>query len=121
MPLLPNDKLPSPKTESKLPYHNDDKLKVTLPKLYEGCVDYYVGMQYPDGQLFVIKKKNKLFDFQEPLLKWENSSKTAIDNMPITKDMPRGKYMLYLLRTPEGVDNPLEHLDELSISNFEVK
>ncbi len=121
MPLLPNGKkLPAP-TPSKSTYRNGDNLQVTLPSLYEGCVDYYVGLQYPNGQFFVITKTDKLFDFQEPLPKWEGLNKTAIDNMPITKDMPRGEYTLYLLRTSEGLDNPLEHLDELSVSSFEVK
>ena len=45
----------------------------------------------------------------------------AID-MPI-KDMPYGIYTLYLLRTPEGVDDPLadEYLEDVSFSIFEVR
>jgi hypothetical protein len=128
LPLLPNGKnLPAP-TPSQSVYNNGDKLRVTLPSLFEGCVDYYVAMRYPQeagSGLFIItkpaKKLNDLTAFTGSPLQWNGSGNVAID-MPI-EDMPLGIYTLYLLRTPEGVANPLadKHLENVSTSTFEVK
>ncbi|MDM8568595.1 hypothetical protein QUF50_03595 [Thiotrichales bacterium HSG1] len=126
--LLPSGKnIPPPELLilSESIYHNGDKLTVELPKIFDGYLDYYIGLQYPapDDKLFIITKKTDELPapYQGQLSKWESLGNIAIENMPITEDMPRGKYTLYLLRTPEGVDNPLDHLEELSVSSFEVK
>jgi len=128
IPLLPNGKnLPAP-TPSQSVYSNGDKLQVTLPNLFEGCVDYYVAMGYPPeagSGLFIVtkpaKKLNDLTAFTGSPLQWNGSGNVAID-MPI-EDMPLGIYTLYLLRTPEGVAEPLadKHLENVSTSTFEVK
>ena len=128
MPLLPNgENLPAP-TPSQSVYSNGDKLQVTLPSLYEGCVDYYVAMGYPPeagSGLFIVtkpaKKLNDLIAFTGSPLQWNGSGNVAID-MPI-ENMPLGIYTLYLLRTPEGVAEPLadKFLENVSTSTFEVK
>jgi len=128
MALLPNgENLPAP-IPSQSVYSSGDKLKVTLPSLFEGCVDYYVALRYPPetgGGLFIItkpaRKLNDLIAFTGSPLQWNGSGNVAID-MPI-EDMPLGIYTLYLLRTPEGVDDPLadEYLEDVSFSIFEVK
>jgi hypothetical protein len=128
IPLLPNGKnLPAP-TPSQSVYSNGDKLQVTLPNLYEGCVDYYVAIAYPPevgSSLFIVTKTarnlNDLTAFTGYPLQWNGSGNVAID-MPI-ENMPHGIYTLYLLRTPEGVADPLadKYLENLSFSFFEVK
>jgi hypothetical protein len=128
LPLLPNgENLPAP-TPSQSVYSNGDNLQVTLPNRFEGCVDYYVALRYPPeagGGLFIItkpaKKLNDLTAFTGLPLQWNGSGNVAID-MPI-EDMPLGIYTMYLLRTPEGVANPLadEYLENVSTSTFEVK
>jgi len=137
--LLPNNKNPpalSPAQilfrngdtlqPSKAVYRNGDSLKVefqlmALPSYI--CARYYVGIAYPDGRFFIVTQLNQFepFDWQFLPL-WKGIGNTVIDK-PIDNNWPRGDYLLYLLRMPASIEDPVNHLDngELNVTTFRVE
>ncbi len=106
-------------------YHNGDTLRVTLPALPSGQVQYLLA-GLPDGSLFLLTGLNEfvLFDGENTpafQAKGLEGQKLAME-IPVSSAVPRGKYTLYLLRIPEGV-NLLSHPEQwiLGISEFKVE
>jgi hypothetical protein len=124
--LLPNGQLPPAPLPSQLVYHNGDILHVEFQASLlplQSCVRYHFAIVYPDGQFFIISKKDELEEFNPPsLAHWEDAGNVLIDK-PISDDMPRGDYQLHILRMPEGITDPLNNLDkgELNVGQFRVE
>ncbi|HIE01078.1 MAG TPA: hypothetical protein EYP59_12455 [Thiotrichaceae bacterium] len=107
-------------------YRYGDNLKVEFD-LHElpsySCAFYSVGMAYPDGRFFMITRLNEFQAFNPSFLpQWQGTGMVVIDKQ-IADDMPRGDYQLYLLRMPQGIENPLSNLDqgELNVKQFRIE
>jgi hypothetical protein len=122
-------------------YRNGDNLKVEF-NLHELpayiCARYYVGIAYPDGNLFIIKETiNDLNDKEalnedglkklEPLnpvyLPHWIGEKNVVIEQSVNDSLLRGNYLLYLLRMPRIINDPVNNLDkgELNVSQFRIK
>ncbi len=105
---------------SQTVYHNGDTLRVTLPSLPAGQVQY-VGRSLPDGTLFLLSNLNGFVPVDAANIPVFQGGEVAIE-APINADMPRGEYILYLLRIPVGVDL-LTHPEQwmVGVSGFKVE
>ncbi len=105
-------------TPSKAVYHDGDHLRVTVPLLPTGQVQY-VGMGLPDSTLFLLTGLNGFVPLDAaniPVFQGE----VAIE-VPVA-GIPKGEYKLYLLRIPVGVDlltNPEQWM--VGVSGFKVE
>jgi ligand-binding sensor domain-containing protein len=101
-------------------YHDGDMFKVTLPPLPAGQVQY-VGVGLPDGRIFVLADLNGFVLFDGATLPVWQSGDVAIE-VPVSADIERGEYVVYLLRVPIGVE-ALAHPEQwmLGISKFKVE
>lgn len=126
MPLLPEGTLPPAPIPSQTVYHHGDTLRIefqTLGLPPQSCIRYYFGIAYPDGRFFIMPDFNRLEPFNPPYLPhWVGTGNVVLDK-PIDNDMPSGDYILYLLRMPEGIDDPVNNLDkgELNVGQFRVE
>jgi hypothetical protein len=126
MPLLPSGQnIPAP-SPSKTVYQHGEQLRVEFQSVglpAQSCIRYYFGIAYPDGRFFIITQLNRfeLFDWVYLPL-WTGQQNVIIDK-PIDNDMPRGEYLLYILRMPEGINDPINNLDkgELNVSSFRIE
>jgi ligand-binding sensor domain-containing protein len=110
---------PAP-TPNQTLYHDGDTLRVTLPPLPAEQVQY-VGRSLPDGTLFLLSNLNGFVTLDAANIPVFQDGDVAIE-APITADMPRGEYILYLLRIPVGVDL-LTHPEQwmVGVSGFKVE
>jgi DNA-binding beta-propeller fold protein YncE len=90
---------------NQLVYHNGDMVKVTLPDLRLKDYKQYIGIELPDGQIFVVTEPGKfqLYDGKEPPV-WNGKGNTVIDGFAVTSDTLRGKYHLHLILLPEEAE-----------------
>ena len=107
-------------TANQAVYHNGDTLRVTLPSL-PAEQQQYVGVALPEGTIFVLSDLNGFVPFDGVTLPVWQSGEMAIE-LPISAELPRGAYTLYLLRLPIGVE-PLAHREQwiLGESGFKVE
>ena len=107
-------------TPNQAVYHNGDILRVTLPSL-PAEQEQSVGIALPEGTVFVLKYLNGFVPFDGLTLPVWQSGEIAIE-LPISAELPRGAYTLYLLRLPIGVE-PLAHREQwiLGESGFKVE
>jgi len=107
-------------TPNQAVYHDGDTLRVTLPSL-PAEQQQYVGVALPDGTVFVLKYLNGFEPFDDVTLPVWQSGEVAIE-LPVSADLPRGNYTLYLLRLPIGLE-PLAHREQwmLGESGFKVE
>ncbi len=110
---------PAP-TPNQTLYHDGDSLRVTLPPLPAEQVQY-VGRSLPDGTLFLLSNLNGFVTLDAANIPVFQGGEVAIE-MPVSADMPRGEYILYLLRIPVGVDL-LSHPEQwmVGVSAFKVE
>ncbi|MCK5523642.1 MAG: hypothetical protein KAI83_10965, partial [Thiomargarita sp.] len=110
---------PAP-TPNQTLYHDGDNLRVTLPPLSAEQVQY-VGRSLPDGTLFLLSNLNGFVTLDAANIPVFQGGEVAIE-MPVSADMPRGEYILYLLRIPVGVDL-LTHPEQwmVGVSAFKVE
>ncbi|MEK8015218.1 MAG: WD40 repeat domain-containing protein, partial [Candidatus Parabeggiatoa sp.] len=101
-------------------YHNGDILRVTLPSL-PPKQQQYVAITLADGTVFVLKYLNGFVPFDGKTLPVWQSSEVAIE-LPVSAELPRGDYTVYLLRLPQGLE-PFAHRKQwkLGTSAFKVK
>jgi hypothetical protein len=107
-------------TPSQAVYHEGDNLRVTVPLLPAGQAQY-VGIALPDGTIFVLTDLNGFVPFDNVTLPVFQGGEIAIE-LPMSADIPRGAYTLYLLRMPLSVE-PLAHPEQwkLGVSSFKVE
>ncbi len=100
--------------------HDGDMFKVTLPPLPAGQVQY-VGVALPDSSIFVLGYLNAFAPFDNATLPVWQGSETAME-VPLSGGIPRGDYVVYLLRMPVGVE-PLANPEQwaLGVSTFKVE
>ena len=100
-------------------YHNADTAVVTVPPAPEGYTQY-VGMRIPGGQTLIFSQKNTMQPFNGMNLPPWQGGEIALEQI-ILPNIPRGKYLLYLLYAPEGVE-PMAHSEKwtLNVSTFRV-
>jgi len=126
LPLLPNGTVPPAPSPSQTIYHHGDTLQVefqTVGLPPQSGIHYHFAIAYPDGQLFFIPDVNRFEAFNPAVLQhWRGNGKVLIDK-PIGEDMPRGEYQLYLLRMPEGIADPLNHIEKgkLNDTRFRIE
>ena len=130
-------------------YHNGDNLRVEFelhnlklkpnkePSEYL-CARYYVGIAYPDGNLFIIRESINDLNDKEALnedgfkklellnpasLPYWSGEENVVIEQSVNDSLPRGEYLLYLLRMPQGIDDPVNNLDkgELNVKPFQIK
>jgi ligand-binding sensor domain-containing protein len=101
-------------------FHDGDMFKVTLPALPAGHVQY-VGVGLPDGSIFVLAELNGFVPFDGATLPVWQGGEVAIE-VSVNAGIPRGEYVVYLLRVPVGVE-PLAHSEQwvLGQSKFRVE
>jgi ligand-binding sensor domain-containing protein len=101
-------------------YHDGDMFKVTLPPLPTEQAQY-VGVALPDGTIFVLTDLNGFMPFDGVIFPVFQGGDIAIE-LPVSADIPKGAYTLYLLRMPLGVE-PLAHPEQwkLGVSSFKVE
>ncbi len=111
--------LPTPIPNQSV-YHPNDILRVTLPTLPAGQ-EQYMGIASPDGNIFVLNYVNQFTPFDGSIIPQWQGNNIAME-LPIVPWMPRGQYVLYLLRMPIGIE-PLKHSEQwqLGMMIFEVK
>jgi len=107
---------------SKSIYQDGDQVKITIPKTPPTGQSQYFGIELPNNMgLFLAKNLNEFYSFDgSTLLEWQGGD-TAID-IPLTPDLPRGKYTAYLLRSLKGID-PLkasENQSALGVNSFVI-
>ncbi|WP_103918359.1 ligand-binding sensor domain-containing protein [Candidatus Venteria ishoeyi] len=100
-------------------YRNGDTIRVTLPPLPVDK-DQYVGIALPNGSVFVLSDFNAFSSLGASLPLWQGGD--VMFEVPVSADLPRGSYPLFLLRVPHGV-NPLENpeLWELNVGSLVVE
>ncbi|MEK8016959.1 MAG: two-component regulator propeller domain-containing protein [Candidatus Parabeggiatoa sp.] len=102
-------------------YHDGDTLRITLPPLPSGKVPY-IGIGLPDGSaVYTLPEKNGFMPFDGTTLSaWQDGN--VVVELPITSDLARGEYPLYLLRVKAGVE-PLAHPEfwELNVGAMRVE
>jgi len=118
---LPNgpevpETLGQPPIANQTAYHNNDTLRVSLPALPEGQVQY-VAVGIPDGTIFVLAKQNGFEPFKGDNLPAWQGGEIAIE-VPINAELPRGQYTLYLLRVPQGIE-PLNNRELWKLGNLQ--
>jgi len=88
---------------SQIVYKEGETIRVTLPPLPSGQTEY-VAIALPDNQfIFTLSALNALLPYDGiNLPAWQGSD--VVIKKPITADIPRGEYTLYLLRMPIGVE-----------------
>jgi WD40 repeat protein len=113
----PDNAAPTP---NQAIYHDGDLCKVTLPPLPTEQ-EQYVGVALPDGTIFVLTYLNGFVPFDGIIFPVFQGGETAIE-FPMSADIPKGEYALYLLRMPLGVE-PLAHPEQwvLGVSSFKVE
>ena len=113
----PDNAAPTP---NQAIYHDGDICKVTLPPLPTEQ-EQYVGVALPDGTIFVLTYLNGFVPFDGIIFPVFQGGETAIE-FPMSADIPKGEYTLYLLRMPLGVE-PLAHPEQwvLGASSFKVE
>lgn len=131
--LWPEGQSIPPLSPAQLNFHNGDTLKPSQSVYHEGdriqvdfdlhelvpeiCAYYYLAILYPTAEFFLITERidtlEKLVKFDLiNLLPWQGQGNRVID-LPVDSLLPRGKYLLYLLRMPTAVTDPLAHLGEI--------
>ena len=92
-------------TPNQSVYHNGDMVKVTLPDLRLKDYKQYIGIELPDGQIFVVTEPGKfqLYDGKEPPV-WNGKGNTVIDGFAVTSDTLRGEYHLHLILLHEEAE-----------------
>jgi len=77
-------------------------------------------MRIPGGQTFLFSHKNTMQPFNSVNLPAWQGGEVALEQI-ILPNIPRGKYLLYLLYAPEGVE-PMAHSEKwtLNVSTFRV-
>jgi len=90
---------------NKFVYHNGDAVKVTLPDLRLKDYKQYIGIELPDGQIFVVTEPGKfqLYDDKEPPV-WNGEGNIVIDGFPVISDTLRGEYHLHLILLPKEAE-----------------
>ncbi len=124
--LLPHGQNVPPLVPSQRVYHPGDILQVEfqatgLPP--QSCLRYHFVIAYPDGRFFVLTDFNRFEAFNPPFLPhWIGTGNVVIDK-PIDNDMPHGEYQLYILRMPEGIEEPLNHVErgKLNVGQFRIE
>jgi hypothetical protein len=119
---------------SQTVYQRGETLRVEFPLFRlspDSCILYYLGLEYPDKKLMVIKDFNVLEALNPTSLShWigighttEKQDAQIVIEMPVDENWPRGQYKLHLLRMPALVEDPVSNLGlgEWNVSNFEVK
>jgi demethylspheroidene O-methyltransferase len=104
---------------SEAVYHNADTALVSIPPAPEGYTQY-IGMRIPGGQTVILTEKNAMQPFNSVNLPPWQGGDIALEQI-ILPNIPRGKYLLYLLHAPEGVE-PMAHSEKwtLNVSSFRV-
>lgn len=90
---------------SKNSLNDGDLLTLSLPDA-KASFDRYVVLQMADGvTYFVLTAKNTVVPFNPiaPIPSWQSANLTALE-LPISADIPRGNYLLYLVDLPTGLD-----------------
>jgi hypothetical protein len=66
---------------------------------------------------------NEAIPFDGVTLSTWQGDDVVVDSLPVTSDLQRGEYSLYLLRINKGVDNPLAHPDlwELNLGSVTIE
>jgi len=106
----------------KTVYHDGETARITLPQLPAGKVAY-VLIGFPDGQTMLnLKNKNDFTTYEETSLSAWQGSEALVIEWPITADLQRGEYRLYLLRVKTGVE-PLSHPEfwELNVGSVTIE
>jgi demethylspheroidene O-methyltransferase len=105
---------------SKSVYQNGDTVQVFVPPSLEEQVQY-LGIKIPGGQMFLLNQRNGFQPFDEVKLSVWGGDQIAVEQIVMPK-IPRGKYLLYLLCTPEG-EEPLAYSGQwtLNVSMFRVQ
>lgn len=109
-----------------------DLVSIKIPPVPQGNIPY-VGILYPlvyppvQDHFFLITDLNTEIPYNGTLLPWTGEEKVFEfvlgESSPLNgRHLPNGKYYLYFLRVPEGID-PFEDTScwELGMSNFEVR
>lgn len=93
---------------------------VTLPNLPTEQAQY-VGVALPDGTILVLESFNGFVPFDGITLPVWQGSEVAIE-VPVSAGIPRGEYVVYLLRMPIGVE-PLANSAQwqLGVKAFQVE
>jgi ligand-binding sensor domain-containing protein len=92
----------------KTVYHDGDILRITLLKDLPRNKNSYIGIAFPDGStILIFSKPNVAKPFDGITLSpWQGED--IVIEMPVTANLPRGEYPLYLLRVKKGIE-PLTH------------
>ena len=126
IPLLPNGAVPPAPLPSQTIYHLGDTLHIAFQSIGlppQSCIRYYFAIIYPDARAFFIPDLNRFEAFNpDSIPNWRGNGKVLIDK-PIGDEMPGGEYYVYLLRLPEGIDEPLKHINEnnLNVALFRIE
>ncbi|MEK8017663.1 MAG: hypothetical protein VSS75_012395, partial [Candidatus Parabeggiatoa sp.] len=126
IPLLPNNTPPPAPSPSQTIYHYGETLHITFQTVGlppQSCIRYYFAIVYPDARAFFLTDFNRLEVFNPDFIpNWRGNGKVLIDK-PIGEEMPHGEYQLYLLRMPEGIADPLNHIEKgkLNDTRFRIE
>jgi len=106
-------------------YKDGDTIRITLNQgIQQRNKDLYIAVGFPNGgPLFIFTQLNEPIPFDGVTLSTWQGDDVVVDGFPVTTDLQRGEYSLYLLRLNKGVDNPLEHQDlwELNIGSVTIE
>jgi ligand-binding sensor domain-containing protein len=95
-------------------YKEGEAIRITLNPdiLRDNRKDSYAAIGFPNGgPMFMFTQLNEAIPFDGvTLLTWQGED-MVLDNLPVTSDLQRGEYALYLLRVDKGIDNPFAHPD----------
>lgn len=107
-------------TPSQTIYHNGDTVQIFVPPPPEGQTQY-VGITIPGKQTFIVKKLNTMQPFDGANLPSWQGNELAIEQI-VLPNLPRGKYLLYLLHAPKDVE-PMAPSEQwtLNVSTFRIK
>ncbi|MEK8020850.1 MAG: hypothetical protein VSS75_028605 [Candidatus Parabeggiatoa sp.] len=103
-------------------YQNGDTLRISLPNGLPRDKRSYIGIALPDGSaVLTLNELNAFKPFEGRILSpWQGED--VVMALPVTANLPRGEYPLYLLRVKEGVE-PLAHPEfwELNIGAVTIE
>jgi len=107
-------------------YKDGEAIRITLKRdiLQDNRKDSYVAIGFPNGgSMFILNQLNEAIPFDGVTLSTWQGDDMVLDNLPVTSDLPRGEYSLYLLRVDKGIDNPLAHPDlwELNLGSMTIE
>lgn len=89
-------------------YHHGEQLQIQMPTLnerasYSDNYVEYVGVVLPRGEIYSLTHQNLLVPFDGSALSpWQG--KQQVVDLPITSEIPRGLYQLYLVLVPKGIE-----------------